>query len=65
MDAQLERFADDNRAVREIGIEQAARQAEDLWANGVPGIHFYVLNRTYSVSRILRNLNLPGHNDGA
>ncbi len=65
LDAQLERFADDNRAVREIGIEQAARQAEDLWANGVPGIHFYVLNRTYSVSRILRNLNLPGHNDGA
>ncbi len=61
LDARLERFADDNRAVREIGIEQAARQAEDLWANGVPGIHFYVLNRRYSVSHILENLNIAGH----
>ena len=61
LDAQLERYADDHRAVRAIGIEHAARQAQDLWRNGVPGIHFYVLNRAYSVSRILHHLNLPGH----
>ena len=61
LDARLERHADDNRAVREIGIECATMQAEDLWANGVPGIHFYVLNRAYSVSHILRNLNIAGH----
>ena len=61
LDAELQRFEDDSRAVREIGIEHATRQAEDLWANGVPGIHFYVLNRTYSVSHILRDLNLSGH----
>ncbi len=61
LDARLERFADDNRAVREIGIEHAARQAEDLWSNGVPGIHFYVLNRTYSVSHILSDLHIEGH----
>jgi len=35
---------------------------EELRDNGVPGIHFYVLNRSYSVSNILDNLNLPGHN---
>ena len=64
LDARLEQYADDNRAVREIGVEYATQQAEDLWANGVPGIHFYVLNRTYSVSHILRNLNIAGH-DGA
>lgn len=64
LDAELERYADDNRAVRAIGIEYATRQAEDLWANGVPGIHFYVLNRAYSVSRILAALNIAGHNDG-
>ncbi len=64
LDELLERFADDNRAVREIGIERSTRQAEDLWANGVPGIHFYVLNRQYSVSQILGNLNLPGHTGG-
>lgn len=61
LDAKLERFADDNRAVRDIGIEHATRQVADLWSHGVPGIHFYVLNRTYSVSHILRNLNLAGH----
>lgn len=64
LDAQLERFADDPRAVREIGIEHATRQAADLWAHGVPGIHFYVLNRAYSASRILRDLGIAGH-DGA
>ncbi|MXZ90715.1 MAG: methylenetetrahydrofolate reductase [NAD(P)H] [Chloroflexi bacterium] len=62
LDVRLERYADDNRAVREIGIEHATRQAEDLWANGVPGIHFYVLNRRYSVSHILESLNINGHN---
>lgn len=61
LDARLERFAEDNRAVREIGIEHATRQAEDLWSNGVPGIHFYVLNRTYSVSHILSDLHIHGH----
>lgn len=61
LDARLERFAEDNRAVREIGIEHATRQAEDLWANGVPGIHFYVLNRTYSVTHILNDLHIHGH----
>ena len=60
LDARLERYADDNRAVREIGIEYAAQQVEDLWANGVPGVHFYVLNRSYSVARILETLGLGG-----
>ena len=58
LDAQLERYAEDNRAVREIGIEHAVRQVEDLWGNGVPGVHFYVLNRSYSISRILEALGL-------
>ncbi len=61
LDEKLERYADDNRAVREIGIEHATRQAEELWAHGVPGIHFYVLNRRYSVSHILSNLDIGGH----
>ena len=61
LDQQLERFSDDDEAVRELGVEHATKQAEELWANGVPGIHFYVLNRTYSASKILSNLGLPGH----
>ena len=61
LDSKLEEYADDDNAVRELGVDYASRQVEELWENGVPGIHFYVLNRSYSVSRILANLNLPGH----
>ena len=61
LDAELDRLADDDDAVRELGIEHAARQVEDLWAAGVPGVHFYVLNRSYSVSKILDHLSIPGH----
>lgn len=53
LDARLERFADDDDAVREIGVEQAAKQVEELWRNGVDGVHFYSLNKSYSVSRSL------------
>ena len=61
LDSKLDRFAEDDNAVRDLGVEYASRQVEELWENGVPGVHFYVLNRSYSVSRILANLNLPGH----
>ena len=61
LDAELDRLADDDDAVRELGIEYAARQVEELWAAGVPGVHFYVLNRSYSVSKILDHLGIPGH----
>lgn len=61
LDNKLDRFAEDDNAVRDLGVEYASRQVEELWENGAPGVHFYVLNRSYSVSRILANLNLPGH----
>ena len=56
LDRELERHADDDRAVRQIGIEHTLRQAQELMASDVPGIHFYVLNRRYSISKILENL---------
>ncbi len=61
LDRKLEQWADDDDAVRELGIEYATDQVQELWDAGVPGVHFYVLNRSYSASRILANLNLPGH----
>ena len=61
LDRQLDKFAEDDDAVRELGIEHATEQVRDLWDQGVPGVHFFVLNRSYSVSSILDNLNLPGH----
>ncbi|PKB82773.1 MAG: hypothetical protein BZY88_03775 [SAR202 cluster bacterium Io17-Chloro-G9] len=61
LDQQLEKYADDDDAARELGVEYASRQVRELWDHGVPGVHFYVLNRSYSVSKILQNLALPGH----
>ena len=37
LDQKLDRYADDDDAVRELGVEHATRQAEELWASGVPG----------------------------
>ena len=62
LDRQLDKVADDDQGARALGIEYATKQAAELWANGVPGIHFYVLNRSYSVSKILDNLSLQGRN---
>ena len=42
-------------------MEYATEQVKELWDSGVPGVHFYVLNRSYSVSKILQYLGLPGH----
>ena len=61
LDQQLEKFSEDDDAVRELGVEYATRQVQGLWDAGVPGVHFYVLNRSYSVSQILKNLGLRGH----
>ncbi len=61
LDEKLSRHEGDDDAVRELGIEQATRQVRELWDNGVDGVHFYVLNRSRSVSRVLRDLRLPGH----
>jgi methylenetetrahydrofolate reductase (NADPH) len=60
LDRQLDKFADDDDAVRDLGVEYATEQVKELWDNGVAGVHFYVLNRTYSVSKILTNLGLAG-----
>ena len=56
IDERLEALSKDDEAVRELGIELATAQIEDLKANGVEGIHFYALNRAYSIGKILGNL---------
>ncbi|MCH8090581.1 MAG: methylenetetrahydrofolate reductase [NAD(P)H] [Chloroflexi bacterium] len=57
LDKRLDRFADDNDAVREIGVEHATTQVDDLLASGVQGVHFYALNKGYSISKIIDNIN--------
>jgi methylenetetrahydrofolate reductase (NADPH) len=58
LEAKLEALGDDDAAVAEFGIEYATRQCEDLLRSGVPGIHFYTLNKAPATVRILKNLGL-------
>ncbi|MCE2405328.1 MAG: methylenetetrahydrofolate reductase [NAD(P)H] [Dehalococcoidia bacterium] len=60
LDRELEKYVDDDDGARELGIEYAARQVEELWRAGVDGIHFYTINRSHSVSRVLEAAGLPG-----
>jgi methylenetetrahydrofolate reductase (NADPH) len=55
---RLAERAHDDAACAEFGIEFATRQCEDLLRNGVPGLHFYTVNKAASTCRILDNLGL-------
>lgn len=56
--ARLDELGDSDAAVTDFGIEYATRQCEELLRNGVPGIHFYTLNKSHSTVQILKNLRL-------
>ena len=53
---RLEDAGDDDELATEIGTEQCITQSKELLAHGVPGIHFYVLNRSPQIRRIVRAL---------
>lgn len=57
--AQLEAAQDDKAAQFEIGVQFAVQQCRELIDRGAPGIHFYVLNKSEAVSRILDQIQLP------
>jgi len=54
--ARLEENQEDSLAIGKIGVEHATRQCEELLKMGVPGIHFYTLNRSKATLSILENL---------
>jgi methylenetetrahydrofolate reductase (NADPH) len=56
--SQLEHFAEDDESVRRLGVEVCTGICRRLLEHGVPGIHFYCLNRVLSCQEILRNLRL-------
>jgi len=55
---RLEKIGGDDAVAVEFGIEYATRQCEELLSAGVPGIHFYTLNKAHSTTRIVKNLGL-------
>jgi len=56
--AKLDAIGDDDVAAAEFGIEYATKQCEELLRAGVPGLHFYTLNKSASTVRVLQNLKL-------
>ena len=58
LEHQLAKVENDDDAAVEVGIEYATKQCEDLIKSGVPGIHFYSLNKSHSLQAICKNLSL-------
>ena len=42
----------------QVGVEHAVGQVEGLMEAAVPGLHFYVLNKSEATSRVLRSVDL-------
>lgn len=54
--AELDRAASDPQEVIEMGVMHAIAQCEGLLAEGVPGIHFYTLNRSPATRLVVSSL---------
>lgn len=54
--ARFAKIAEDPKAVRELGIEETSKLAHQLISEGVPGIHFYTLNRSRATREVWANL---------
>ena len=57
---ELERVDGDDAAVAAVGAQWATAQCEELLARGVPGIHFFTLNRSPATREILTALRAKG-----
>jgi methylenetetrahydrofolate reductase (NADPH) len=48
LEGELDRIGEDPAAIRDLGVRWATLQCRELLDSGVPGIHFYTLNRSPS-----------------
>lgn len=56
--SELLKYENDPEGAAQFGIELATRQCAGLLQNKVSGLHFYCLNKSRSVERVLENLKL-------
>lgn len=55
----LESQNDDPDAQFNVGVDYATAQVQELVDGGVPGIHFYVLNKSHATTRVLSDVVFP------
>lgn len=53
---RIHRHQDDDDAIRQVGVQWATEQCNELLDHGVAGIHFYTLNRSDATLEIFRAL---------
>ena len=53
---KLESYGDDIQSLRDYGVDVISELCETLVQYGVPGIHFYTLNESKIVSKIIKNI---------
>jgi methylenetetrahydrofolate reductase (NADPH) len=56
--SRLEAVEGDPAAVREVGVDITTRLAEELLAEGAPGIHFITMNRSTATLQVFQNLGI-------
>ena len=52
--------SDDAAEQFKIGVDHARKQTIDLIENNVPGIHYYVLNKSDAAEHLLDGLQMVG-----
>jgi methylenetetrahydrofolate reductase (NADPH) len=55
---KLDELGENDEAAAEFGIEHATNQCKDLLRAGVPGLHFYTLNKSRSTVEVLKKLGI-------
>ncbi len=52
----VDKFGDNPAAMQQAGIAYATEQIVDLFANGIPAVHVYSMNKPYVAAKIQENL---------
>ena len=55
---EVEKIKNDETAIRDYGVKQSVDLCKKLLEGGVPGLHFYTLNREVVTGRVLSELGL-------
>jgi len=56
LEARLCEVEHDDALTHDVGVEWATMQCRELLERGVPGVHFYTLNKSQATRNIFRNL---------